>query len=196
MIDNPTSKRLIEGKLAAIALADEERAAELSEAKSRAEVVLKSQREAPKVERQKTIQAIVQEIEPVYAQLDFLQDKKVEAATPPELRKTLEAHNQWAAQLRGQLKAAIEGDDVKTRALAAVSVPLAQHFARENKALKEQLAAANAKLERISKASATSRLSERASVSRPAAAPRKPNLSEDAGDALDNILAEVQSSQK
>lgn len=189
LIEDPAQRRPIESKLLQNVGIDQERTEALSEAKNKAESIVKAQRDAPVVSKQAKIDEIANLVRPKLNGLEWFAEKNIPANTPPELRKQMEAQNKWASEQRDALKAAIVNDDPQTRATAALAVPLSQYFARELGIARAKLAAAEAKLDKIQKASATSRLSERASVR--SDAPVRTNVDADARDTIDSLFTEA-----
>ena len=187
----PADRRIIESKLVSNLGIEEERNTELSRVRTEAEQHIKSQREAPQQAAQQRADTIANLVGPQLKGLDWIYTKDIPAGTPPEVRKALEQHNELAAEMQSDLRSAITNDDPETRATAALSVPLAKWFARENAALKAQLKELSGKLERYSSASRTSRLAERASVKSDTPKPAL-DLNQEGGDAVDNLFKTAQ----
>ena len=190
-----SDRRSIEAKLVSNASIESERADELSRIRGNAAEHLKSQQQAPQAAAVQRADAIANIVAPQIRGLSWLYPKDVPNNTPPELRKQLESHNEFALKLQSDLRSAIANDDPETRATAALSVPLAQYFARENAGLKSRLAELNTKLERFTAATRTSRLSERASSKSDSPKPAA-DISQDPNDALDALFNEATASKR
>lgn len=181
------SRRLIEAKLVSNISIEGERKAELQEIRGRANELVKNQQEAPALQHKQRVDAIANLVAPQIKQLGWLYVQDIPANTPPELRKQMEVNNEFALKLQSDLRSAIANDDPETRATAALSVPLAQWFAKQNRSLQAQVAELSAKLERITKSSSTSRLSDRATAK--SDVPVKPvDVNSDPSDSIDNLF--------
>ncbi len=182
------SRRLIEAKLVANFGVEDERNTELQATKAKADQIVKQSAAQPEAARKAAVDAAANIVAPKLKGLDFIWPKKIDAGTPPELKKQLEEHNVFALQLQDELKSALVNDDPETRATAALSVPLARFFARELAKTQASLKEANDKLARYAKAGATSRLADRAAPR--SDVPVKPAslAAEDAGDAVDQLF--------
>jgi colicin import membrane protein len=189
LLQDAGHRRPIEQKLLQIATIEEERNAELEQTKAKAAEVVQSLRTAPEQEVQGRRDAIANLVRPKLAGLDWIAVKDIPAGTPPETKKSLEAHNKFAKDMQMALRSAITDESVETRAVAALSVPLSYHFARELASTKAELAAANAQLEKIRSAGATSRLNARATVK--SDVPKSVTVDTDPRDAIDDLFKEA-----
>lgn len=184
------SKRLIEAKLTSNIGIEDERQEALAQARSNAEQSLRQRAEQPAIATKQRVDTIANLVAPQIKGLGWIFTKNIPTDTPPELRKRMEADNAFALKAQNDLRSAISNDDPETRATAALSVPLAQYFARENRVLKAQLAEAQGKLARISAAGATSRLADRATPQTKTPAPKASLEQENSGDAVDALFQE------
>lgn len=189
LLSDAAHKRPIESRMLKIEGIEEERKAELAATKVKADEVVKTLRTAPAQQTQARLDSIANLVRPKLTGLDWISLKEVTATTPPETKKAYEAHNEFAKRMQHSLREAITDDSVETRAVAALAVPLSYYFSRELNSTKAELAEVKARLEKIIKAGATSRLGERASVK--SDIPAKPNLDVDAKDALDDLFKQA-----
>lgn len=183
------AKLFIQSKLMSIASTEDDREQELFQAKATAEHSLKERAVQASQAKEEANRSVAEKVKPHFEKLELFRVKPIPESTPPEKKKVLEAQNAVAEQRRRDLYNAIVNDDVETRATAALSVPLAAHFAAENKALRARLAEAEGKLEKITKASATSRLSERSGTVQ--TKPAVVSLETNAGDEMDRLFNEA-----
>ena len=192
LLEKPEERRPFESAMLKIQTIEDERVAELQNTKAKAAEILKAKRTDPVAQTAARIDAVANKVKPNVnpKSLPWLFPKEIKPDTPPELKKQLEAHNKFAGDMQEMLRAAIVDDSVETRATAAISVPLAQYYFRELNVAKAALAAANEKLAKITRAGATSRLAERASVK--SDSPKKLDLDGDRNETIDNLFKEAQ----
>ena len=192
LLEKPEERRPFESAMLKIQTIEDERVSELQNTKAKAAEILKAKRTDPVAQTAARIDAVANKVKPNVnpKSLPWLFPKEIKPDTPPELKKQLEAHNKFAGDMQEMLRAAIVDDSVETRATAAISVPLAQYYFRELNVAKAALAAANEKLAKITRAGATSRLAERASVK--SDSPKKLDLDGDRNETIDNLFKEAQ----
>jgi hypothetical protein len=186
-LQQPSERRPIELRQMQLQQVEEERAQELAETKAKAAEILKAERVAPEIQTKQKIDQISDLVRPNLKGMTWFDVKEIPKDTPPEQRKALEASNARAIAYREHLRAAIMHDDVQTRATAALAVPLSYYYAREAQLAKAELELVKSQLARITKAGATSRLSERASTKSEVPA-SKVNLDADARDIVDDLF--------
>lgn len=181
-----TSRRLIEAKLIENVSVQEQRAAELSSARAKADQILAERAAAPAQSAEKLQAEIAGHLRPVLGKLDWIQIKEAPATASPAEKAAIEKANEFAAFAQETLKNAIVDQSPRARAEAALAVPLAHHFKARASALETELAAVKKELEGIRRASQTSRTARTSANPTPAAAPKKeePASGEDAVDAL------------
>jgi hypothetical protein len=188
-LTNPADKRPIEAKQLQIQAIEDEKAEELLTTKAKAAELVKAQREAPAQQTQAKIDEIANLVKPKIAGMKWFDVKDIPADTPPEAKKALEENNRRAVAYREHLRLAIVNDDPQTRAAAALAVPLSYYYAREAAMAQAQVKTLQEKLDKIVKASATSRLSERASVR--SDAPIRTDVDSDPQDAVDALFRQA-----
>lgn len=190
----PAQSRLyITAKLADNINLSEAREQELRRAQAEADKVLAAQRQAPVQQQEQRLQETIGVLRPVLDRVDWLHEKDIPATAGAEEKKTIEAWNTFAVEQQGRLRTALTDDSPRTRAEAALAVPLAAYFKREFEATKSKLAAVQGELDAIKKASSFSRAASR-SVASPAGIAPAPaaRVNEDSGDALDAQWKEIQ----
>lgn len=181
------SRRLIEAKLVDNVNALEERQTTLQSLRAKAPEIL-SQRQKNEAEAlAKRDTEIANTIKPALATLPWIHIQEIPATAAPEERKRLEAENEFAATMQDALRTAITDDSPRTRAEAALAVPLARYYKRQFDAVSAQLKAATEKVAAIEKASNTSRTARTLASTRPAPAPVNQQPS-DPADALDALF--------
>ena len=188
-LGDASQRRPFEIELMSIAQFERDRDAELAETKGKAETIIKQRVEAPKAEAARRVNEVVELVRPRIDKLAFLKVQKVDVNTPPELKKKIEADNEFALSLQQELAEAIRAETPETRTKAAIAVPLSLFFMRELTARNAEVAELKVRLEKITKASSTSRLNERAPSSRVEPAKAKVSLSSDRDEVEDHLDA-------
>lgn len=183
----PESRRVIEAKLVDNVAAVEERTSNINLVRSKASEILVARQQKQAEALAQRDAEIASTIKPALAKLEWIHFKEVPANAAPEEKKRLEAHNAFAADLQDALRTAIIDDSPKTRAEAALAVPLARYYGKAYKDLQVAHDAALKKLKAIEDASSTSRTARTLANPRPAAAPA-PKAPADSGDALDQLF--------
>lgn len=184
------SRRFIELKLADNLNAVEEKAKALEEIKAKAAEIIQKEKTAPVEQAQERFVKTAAILKPALAKLPWVHVKDIPPNTPPEEAKAIEAHNQFAAVVQEDLKFVLQNDTPEARAEAAIAVPLARFYQRENQSLATKVAALEKELGAIKAASRTSRTARSSAPTTPTAAPA-PKAPEDRDDAIDSIFNEV-----
>ena len=181
-----TTRRLIESKLVENVSVQEQRQAELSAARAKADEILAARAAAPAQSAEKLQAEIAGHLRPVLGKLDWIQIKEAPATASPTEKAAIEKANEFAAFAQEALKNAIVDQSPRARAEAALAVPLAHHFKARATALEAELTAVKKELDGIRRASQTSRTARTSASPTPAPAPKKeePASGEDAVDAL------------
>jgi hypothetical protein len=188
------SRRFIEAKLVDNENVNSQRAKELFETRAKADTILAERAKAPEISQQKRIEEIGNIIRPLLPNLDFIHTKDIPASAGAEERKVLEERNTFAAHAQQLMRTAILDDSPRSRADAAVALPLAHHFKRQLDATTAKLAAVTAELEGIRKAGRTSRTAQ--TSARPGTgSATSAKAPENSGDAVDQLFAEVSASE-
>lgn len=192
----PTAdKRLIELKLADNLVAEEDRAKELASVRSKAQEFIQKEKTAPAEQAAQRFESVASILKPALAKVAWVHVKDIPANTPPEVKKELEAHNKFAAEVQEDLKYVLTNDTPEARAEAAIAVPYSKYLQRENAGLKSQLEAATKKLAAIDAASRTARTA-RSSASTVAPAPAAPKIEGDRDDHIDALFQEALTAQR
>lgn len=182
-------KHFIQAKLLDDINAADERRQKIESARSDADKILAAQKEAPERARQESLQQIVSHLQPIVNRLPFFGVREIPTTASADEKREIEAHNAFALESQNLLKAALTNEDPKNRAEQALAVPLAQFLKRQLDAASSRLKAAEEKLAKIEKASATGR-------NLGAATPLKPTVSvsapvKDSEDAVDDLFNQL-----
>jgi hypothetical protein len=180
------SKRLIEAKLIDNTSVQEQRRQELSEVRSKADTILADRAKAPAETAQKLEAEVAGYLRPVVEKLQWLQLKEVPATATANEKTSLEKYNKDTEFLRESLKTAILDHSPRSRAEAALAVPLAHYYKAQYTAANSQLEKVTKELEGIRRASQTSRTAR--TSANPSQAPVAQKNHEFGGDAVDELF--------
>lgn len=184
------SRRFIELKLADNLNAIDEKAKALQEIRAKAAEIIQKEKVAPVEQAQERFLKTTALLKPALAKLPWVHVRDIPPNTPPEEAKAIEAHNKFAALVQEDLRFVLQNDTPEARAEAAVAVPLARYYQRENQTLASKVASLEKELGAIKAASRISRTARSSAPSTPVAAPA-PKVLEDRDDAIDSIFNEV-----
>jgi hypothetical protein len=186
-----TSRRLIEAKLGDNISVSEDRRRALAEARQKADHLLAERAQAPLKAQEQRDAEVAEALKPALQALPWMHVKHVPATATTAEREALEAHNKYAQEMQRMLGQAIADDSPKTRAEAALAVPVAHYYLRVAKELSAQVEALKKELDDIQQASATSRTARSTATARADAAKPAPSVNSDPGDALDAAFREA-----
>jgi len=183
----PSERRLVEAKLFDNVTAQDERRQALEVAKADADKIIAEQRTAPQKTAQERTNAIIGILSPIVNKMPYLQLAEIPPTASEAEKKELQAHNEFATALQEDLKFAIVDDSPKTRAEAALAIPIARYYSTQYKTVLARAEAAEAKLAKITAASATGRRLGQSTSSQPSSAPVA-KTTDDSSDAVDNLF--------
>lgn len=188
---SPHDRREIEYALIDNTKASKERDAALRDAQSRAgQLVQQRQNEATELARRREASRL-EAVKAALPRLPFMHVQPVDAKTPPEERKAIEASNEKALELQAILVEAMKSDDPEALGQMALAVPLAHYYRGEAVRLAAEVQKLNERIEAIEAAGSTSRLSSRSTPAAPAAPAPKPITEQDSGDAIDSLFQQT-----
>lgn len=199
-INDPTTQRLVEAKVADIEMAKFNKEQAIKAAKENVAQYQEAQQKAYQENAGAHNRATEQHFSQLTTKLPWFAEKPVDPKADEPTRKAAEAHNAFLKDTKVQLQAALKDDSAEMRAIMLTGMAQllhVQHVRAAEKAelegLKKQLAEANTKLEKFTKAS-VSRLRETGAPASGASIP-KPKADFDfttpAADALDNIAKQI-----
>lgn len=183
-----TSRLKVQAKLAENISIEDERARELSEARSKADQILKDKKEAPSKQVESFYKEVESHAKALIANVDFLAVAEVPASTPAAERQRLEAQNKEAAKLQGLFIKVLADESPKGKAEAALGLVYAHRLKAENGSLSAKVSELQKEIDDIKKASSVGKIGRA-----PAAPGSKPRPIEtlDAGSNLDRLFKEA-----
>jgi hypothetical protein len=197
-VKDPTLQRLVEAKVADIAMAKYNKEQAVLSAKTNITQYLEERKTALSQETAKSRQETVTKLDEMLGRLDWFADKAAPATADPADRKQAEEHNQFLAGLRQQLSVAAQDDTPEMKAVLMTGMAQLFHLQRRVPGLESGLAAAQKELSEVKakweavKSSSRSRLTESQAPAGGIARPREGiDVNARASDSLDAIARQV-----
>lgn len=183
------TRRYIDAKLVENENISEQKKEALASAKTKADEFLKARTEKEQKSEAQTIEAQKKAVDAYRPKLEWLNNKDVPANATPEQKKEIETHNAFVGKMNGIIEESFKNRSPEYLAQLAVGTVLAHYYSAanagltdENKRIADELAKANAELDRIKKASGANRREAATPVP-----PKKTDIFGSAEDALDNL---------
>ena len=183
-----TSRLKVQAKLAENISLEDQRGQELSEARSKADQILKDQKEAPSRQVESFYKEVESYAKSLISSVDFLSVAEVPASTPAAERQRIEAQNKEAAKLQGLFVKVLADESPKGKAEAALGLVYAHRLKSENSSLSAKVSELQKEIDDIKKAGSVGKIGRA-----PASAGSKPRSVEtlDAGSNLDRLFKEA-----
>lgn len=202
-VNDPTLQRLVEGQLSEVAKLEYQKNKAMTTARTNVDQYMQERESHWKNAATAHTSQTQAELDGMLKSLDWFVPRKVADNAEAEAKQQAEEHNKFVGELDDQLKAAVQDDSPKMRAVLVAGMAQLFNLQREHTSLKAKFASMEkelttkaALLDKV-KASATTRLREGGAPAegvRPAAA--KAPGTERADDALDRIAKQVMEERK
>jgi len=183
-----TSRLKVQAKLAENISLEDQRGQELSEARSKADQILKDRKEAPSKQVESFYKEVESHAKSLISSVDFLSVAEVSSSTPAAERQRIEAQNKEAAKLQGLFVKVLADESPKGKAEAALGLVYAHRLKSENSSLSAKVSELQKEIDDIKKAGSVGKIGRA-----PASAGSKPRSVEtlDAGSNLDRLFKEA-----
>lgn len=198
VIKDPTTQRLVESKMADIAVASYNKDQAIKLAKDNVKQYVDDRNKQVAAAINQHTDMTNKELNPMLGALDWFKEKPVDEKAAEDVKKSTADHNAFLAETKQQLSAALSDDSPKMRAILLTGMAQLFNIQRAHAELKSKLEAVTKERDEAVKryqgvkSASTSRLRESAAPA--GGVPRqKPaiDVNSRAGDALDDIAKQV-----
>lgn len=190
-----SSRRYIEAKLVDSELAGEQKREAVEKAKADADGFLKQRDEKAKAAAEKGRSEVRSAVDSYVEKLEWTKEQRVPANATPEQKKSIEARNDFAKNIRKQIDDWVKDESPASRAEMVVGTAMAYYYKAAYEARDKAVSAAKkeaeelrAELDKVKKAGGAGRRSNAPTTSAPKA---KVDLLTPASDALDALRAQI-----